>query len=347
MERSKFNKEKEYHMSEATYDLVIIGGGPAGLSAAINGASEIDRVLLIDSGVKVGPCEYTSRLGGQAKGSTSIENYPGFMDVTGTALTTMFAEQAMRLGAELWCPEHAESLRLAPDGCHKIITTRSGREVIAKAVIVAAGLSYNRMSEPGVNELLGKGVMYGSPTHSARLLGECTACIIGGANSAGQAAAHLAKNRDLQVKILVRSKEGLVVGMSQYLVDRLHSLPNVEVLAGAAVVGVHGTNRLEGISYRREGEVSQLNADYMFIYIGASPKVSWLGDSLLLNERGFILTGPDLPANLSAAATYETSMPGVFSIGDCRLHSVKRVAAGCGEGAACMASVHPYLARFP
>jgi thioredoxin reductase (NADPH) len=332
-------------MRKEIYDLVIIGGGPAGLSAAISGASEIDRVLLIDSGVKIRKGIHDDQLGGQAKGSTAIENYPGHMNITGLALMTMFAEQAKVLGAEIWCPDHVESLQLAPDGRHKIIMTRSGKEVLAKTVIIAAGLSYNKMSEPGVNELLGKGVMYGSPTHPAKLLGQCTACIIGGANSAGQAAAHLAKNRDLKVKILVRNKDGLAIGMSQYLVDRLHSLPNVEVLPGAAVVEAHGSNRLESISYRVGEEIRQLDAEYMFIYIGASPKVEWLGDSLLLDERGFILTGNDL-SDGGSVANFTTSMPGVFAVGDVRSGSVKRVAAGGGEGAACMASVHQYLGQM-
>jgi thioredoxin reductase (NADPH) len=332
-------------MSVSVYDVVIIGGGPAGLSAAINGASELQRVLLIDSGVKIREGIHVDQLGGQAKGSTAIENYPGHMNITGLALMTMFAEQAKVLGAEIWCPDHVESLQHAPDGYHKIIMTRSEKRVLAKAVIIAAGLSYNKMSEPGVNELLGKGVMYGSPTHSAKLLGQCTACIIGGANSAGQAAVHLARNRDLQVKILVRNEDGLAIGMSQYLVERLHSLPNVEVLAGSAVVEAHGSNHLERISYRMGGKIRQLDAEYMFIYIGASPKVRWLGDSLLLDERGFILTGNDLPDGESVA-NFTTSMPGVFAVGDVRAGSVKRVAAGGGEGAACMASVHRYLAQI-
>jgi thioredoxin reductase (NADPH) len=333
-------------MTQQVYDLVVIGGGPAGLSAAINGASELSEVLLIDSGVKVSEGEYKDQLGGQAKGSTSIENYPGFIDIPGNLLTMMFAEQAKRLGADIRCPEHVSSLELTTDGVHKLIRTRQGTEVLAKAVIIAAGLSYNKLDAPGVRELLGKGVMYGSPTFNPRLLGSCTVCVVGGANSAGQAVAHLAKNPNLRVKVLVRSPEGLRVGMSQYLVDRLERMANVEVLPASKVIQAHGDMRLERLIYCVGGREEHMDADHLFIYIGASPKVQWLDQSVLLDSRGFVLTGYDLPADLQPATSFATSMPGVFAVGDVRHGSVKRVAAGCGEGAACLGSVHQYLATI-
>ena len=332
-------------MSETVYDVVIIGGGSSGLSAAINAASELPQVLLIDSGVKICQGTYRDQLGGQAKGSTSIENYPGFMDIPGNALMMLFAEQAKRLGAEIRCPDHVESLQLAPDGIHKIVKARQGDTITTKAVIIAAGLSYNKLNAPGVEKLLGKGVMYGSPTSNPRLLGSCTAYVVGGANSAGQAVAHLAKNPNARIKMLVRSPEGLKVSMSQYLIDRIEKMANVEVLPASSVIEVHGDIKLRQLTYQVNGQNVRMDADHLFIYIGASPKVTWLNQAVKMDSRGFVLTGNDIPGNESVAS-YATSMPGVFAVGDVRFGSVKRVAAGGGEGAACMASVHQYLAQM-
>jgi thioredoxin reductase (NADPH) len=267
------------------------------------------------------------------------------MDIPGNALMTLFAEQAKRLGAEIRCPDHVESLELAPDGIHKFVKTRQGDKITTKAVIIAAGLSYNKLSAPGVEKLLGKGVRYGSPTSNPRLLGSCTAFVVGGANSAGQAVAHLAKNPGVQIKMLVRSPEGLRVSMSQYLVDRIEKMSNVEVLPASSVIEAHGDEKLRQLTFEIYGQKRTVNADHLFIYIGASPKVNWINRAVRMDERDFILTGNDIPGRKSVAS-YATSMPGVFAVGDVRSGSVKRVAAGGGEGAACMASVHQYLAQM-
>jgi len=334
-------------MQNEVRDLVIIGGGPAGLSAAINGASELARVTLCDSGRKSHetPGSYHRELGGQAIGSAAIENYAGFPDgITGCELMNRFEVQAMRLGTDILCPHHVEGLKLIERG-YKRVTTREGMEIISKAVLLANGLSYNKLAMPGVNELLGRGVLYGAPTYPPDRLGECTVCVVGGANSAGQAVMHLVKNPNLKIKVLVRGDRTIEHQMSKYLVDRIRACPQVEVLQGVSVVKAVGCVGLEAIHVldadKRE---SVIEAKYLFIYIGAAPKTAWLNGSVMMDARSFIATGPSLGTLYGPKLPYETSMPGVFAAGDIRLDSVKRVAAAVGEGSAAVSNVHQYLA---
>lgn len=334
-------------MENEVHDLVIIGGGPAGLSAAINGASELARVILCDSGRKNldAPGTYHRELGGQAIGSAAIENYAGFPNgITGCELMGRFEVQAMRLGTDILCPHHVHELELIEGGL-KRVKTREGAEIVTKAVLLANGLSYKKLVAPGINELLGRGVLYGAPTYPPDRLGECTVCVVGGANSAGQAVMHLSKNPGLKVKILVRGQRTIEDQMSKYLVDRIRTCPNVEVLQGVSVTEAIGSERLEAVRVvdgeRRENIIE---ANYLFIYIGAAPKTRWLNGAVMMNQRSFIATGTSLGTLYGPKLPYETSIPGVFAAGDIRLDSVKRVAAAVGEGSAAVSNVHQYLA---
>jgi thioredoxin reductase (NADPH) len=328
------------------YDLVIVGGGPSGLSAAINGASELARVLLLDSGKKMPPGGYRRQLGGQAIGSSRIENYPGFPEgISGCELMERFERQALALGTEIRCPEHASSLTLLERGL-KQITTREGSALITKSVILGNGLSYRKLQVPGVVELLGKGVLYGAPTANAHQLGKCTACVVGGANSAGQAVMFLSQNPDCSIKLLVRGKNPIESQMSKYLSDRIYKCPNVEIVLDVSVSAAHGTDRLDSLTLRAgDGREQQIEADHLFVFIGADPKTEWLKGAVMMDSRNFIATGNTLGTLHGPKTDYETSMPGVFAAGDIRYGSVKRVAAGAGEGSAAVAGVHRYLAN--
>ena len=321
-------------------DLLIIGAGPAGLSAAINGASELPKVFMIDSGKKKDGGGYRRQLGGQAIGSSAIKNYPGFpFGATGCELMARFEKQAIGLGAHVLCPEHAYELKM--DGKWKCVRTREGSEIITN------GLSYRKMMVPNVHELLGRGVLYGAPTSNPRALGACRICIVGGANSAGQAAVHLAQNSEAEIAILVRNPGGIRAGMSKYLADEIEACKNVRVIADVSVMRAWGKMRLEGITLGYgDGSSKDHPTDHLFIFIGAEPKVSWLGPCVRKDPRGFVLTGNrDLGISEGVQRlAFETSLSGVFAAGDVRFRSVKRVAAGVGEGSAAIGSVHRYLA---
>lgn len=329
------------------YDLIIVGAGPAGLSAAINGASELNRVLLIDSGKKEDGV-VKDQLGGQVVGSTLIENYPGFPDgISGCQMVALFAKQARNLGAHIRCPERVDSLTL--DGDMKILTTKEGGRFQAKAVILATGLSYKKLEAPGVIELMDKGVRYGAPVSSPDKLGACTICVVGSANSAGQAVMHLAKNSQCTIKVLIRGKKTIADQMSKYLVDRIMGQTNVELLNYTSISQVCGTNRLESVVLDRFGEIENHQIDHLFVFIGAEPKTSWLQGVVMMDERNFILTDRNvspLPDGERERFLYETSISGVFAVGDGRLGSVKRVTAGAGEGGCVIPWVHQYLASI-
>lgn len=320
-------------------DLIIIGGGPAGLAAAINGASEGLNVVLMDSG---------PQLGGQAARSSLIENYPGFPDgISGADLLGNFVRQAGKFRTDLLCPQTAASLRI--DGHRRIVTTDDEQTYVAKMVILATGLSYRRLGTPGLSGLLGRGAQYGSPTIDPLSLGDCTICIIGGANSAGQAAMDLSRNTKAKIKILVR--KNLAAQMSKYLLDRIEQCPTIEVLEGTEVTEVRGTERLEAITVKNgDGTTTDMQTDHLLIFIGASPKTLWIKGTVRLDDRGFILTGRTLVTeNLWDGShgrqplNFETSMPGVFACGDVRVSSIKRVGAAVGEGIATLANCHEYM----
>ena len=317
-----------------TCDLVIVGGGPAGLCAAINAASEGLRVAIVDS--KHG-------LGGQAKESSLLENYPGFPEgITGKDLTGKFVEQAIKFKADILCPVKVVSIGM--DGDSRIVTTDDGEQITTSAVVLACGLSYRRLEAKNIPQFLGRGVFYGAPTGT---FDEKTSIfVVGGANSAGQAACHLATNKNAQVTMLVRGKN-LNDSMSQYLHERIEKIKNIRVLYETEIVEALGHGQLQELTLRSKSDTkTTISADAVYVFIGAAPKTFWLNGIVTKDPKGFILTGKRIQDNWKLERDpfpFETSMPGVFAAGDVRLDSVKRVAAAVGEGSFVVQSVHNYL----
>ena len=322
-------------MTTRECDLIIVGAGPAGFSAAINGASEGLKIILIDSGPS---------LGGQARQSSLIENYPGFPEgISGPDLIDLLHRQTRKFNAQIECPQVASSLEL--DGRHRVITTKAGDLFVSRMAILSGGLSYRKLDAKGVPDLMGKGVVYGAPTCDPLKLGSCDICIVGGANSAGQAAMHLSRNPEARIRLLIR--KGLADQMSTYLVERIRVTPNIEVIEGVEVSEVAGEHMLQSVQVRRfaDGSFDHIDAAHLFIFIGAQPKVEWLDGSVAMDERKFIRTGTDLDADWKLARNpfgFETSMPGVFCAGDLRWNSTKRIAAAAGEGAVALQYCHGY-----
>jgi thioredoxin reductase (NADPH) len=322
------------------YDLVIVGGGPSGLSAAINGASEGLSVLVLDTGPV---------LGGQARESSAIENFPGFADgITGEALTSAMVRQAMRFGCATAVPAQAVRLGVQNDDPRDMPVYRidddHGTFYLARTVLLANGLSYRRHPASGLGQFMGRGCWYGmSP--GGRPTEKCEVAVVGGANSAGQAVLHLAKNRKAHIRLLVRRK--LADQMSQYLIDRIRATPNIEVCENCELLETEGAGRLEAVQVRTDDVVARLPMDYLFIYIGAVPRTWWLaGSGIELDPKGFIVTDNGLAPDKfghQMALPYETSLPGVFAAGDIRSGSVKRIASAVGEGAQALQMIHRRL----
>ena len=326
------------HAVDPAYDLVVIGGGPAGLAASVYGASEGLSTLLIEERAP----------GGQAGQSSRIENYLGFpKGISGADLTRRAVSQATRLGAEILVPASVE--RIERKDPFRIIHLIEGSSITAKAVIVASGVTYRRLPAIGVDELSGTGVYYGtSQVDAVRHKGE-PVYVVGGGNSAGQAALFLTRFTD-DVTIVIR-RDDLVATMSQYLVDAIEASPSVNVRANARVVEVIGEGhlgslRLADTTTSAETEVS---AGALFIFIGQGARTDWIADLVELDDRGFIMTGLDLGPlkdwNVDRdPLPFETSVPGVFSAGDVRHGSIRRVAGATGEGATAVRFVHKHLA---
>ncbi len=321
-------------------DLIIVGAGPSGFSAAINGASEGLKVAIIDSGPD---------LGGQAAQSSLIENYPGFPEgISGTDLIERFVRQARNFNADILFPQRAN--RLIMDGRRRIVTTKEDCEFVGRMVILSGGLSYRKLQAAGMAGLYEKGVRYGAPTCDPHAMGTCSIGIVGGANSAGQAAMHMSKNPCASVRLYVRKK--IADQMSTYLIDRIRATPNIEVVEGVEVIEVAGEESLERVTIRNLVDKSTTKDDlqHLFIFIGAQPKVEWLGDGVAMDKLGFIRTGADLDDRWSVATRdpfgFETSMPGVFCCGDLRLGSTKRIAAAGGEGVVALQHCHNFT-RIP
>jgi thioredoxin reductase (NADPH) len=325
------------------YDLVITGAGPAGLAAAVYGASEGLKTLMIE---REAP-------GGQAGLSSRIENYLGFpAGITGWDLTQRAVTQAKRFQAEILAPQEVEALRI--DGPYKYLKLSNGTEVWCHALVIATGLQWRRLGIPGMDQLQGAGVYYGAGIVEARSCKDEDVYIVGGANSAGQAAVHFS-GYARRVVMLVRG-ESLAATMSRYLIDRIEQTSNIEVQTGASVVEVCGGIRLEEISIKchETGAVDRVKASSLFIFIGAEPRTNWLEGVVERDDRGFIMTGADLvregkrPKGWSLdrdPGLLETSVPGVFAVGDVRHGSVKRVASGVGEGSIAIQFVHQYLSK--
>ena len=325
------------------YDLVVIGGGPAGLGAAVYGASEGLRTVLVER----------TATGGQAGQSSRIENYLGFPDgVSGAQLTDRARRQATRFGAEVLTARDVVGLEV--NGPARSVRFADGSAIDAHTVILATGVSYRQLAAPGVESLTGRGVFYGST------LTEATACagqevfIVGGANSAGQAAVYLARHAQ-SVTLLVRGPS-LEKSMSYYLIQQIAGIPAISVRTCTDVVAALGEDHLKGLTLRDSaaGTTQDVEAQYLFVFIGAAPLTDWLDGVVARDARGFVLSGPDLSAEgkpprgwpLDRAPYHlETSVPGVFVAGDARAESAKRVASAVGEGAMAVMLVHRYLEK--
>jgi thioredoxin reductase (NADPH) len=321
--------------TQAHYDLVIVGGGPAGLAAAVYGASEGLRTVMVERDAP----------GGQAGQSSLIENYLGFpAGLSGSDLARRATDQARRLGAELLSVRDAEALRV--EGAGRVVELSGGATLSANCVLVASGVSYRQMDAPGFAELTGAGIYYGAAMTEARSCSQQDVVIIGGANSAGQAAVYFSRFART-VTMLVRA-DSLERSMSQYLIEQLATRPNVVVRTrSAAVAAVGSGGRLQRLLVRDDDGESELDADACFVFIGATPRTDWLEGVVARDERGFILAGLDAKVDgwplKRDPYLLETSAPGVFVAGDVRARSIKRVASAVGEGSMAVSLVHQYL----
>ena len=323
------------------YDLVIVGGGPAGLAAAVYGASEGLTTVMIE---REAP-------GGQAGMSSRIENYLGFPSgLSGSDLARRAVAQARRFGVEILSPQEAVSMRV--EGGSKFVKLSDGVELGAKSLLIATGVAYRKLDVPGMERLQGAGVYYGAAMTEAATCKDEDVYIVGGANSAGQAAMFFSKYAK-RVVMLVRGNS-LAAGMSQYLVEQIKQTPNIHVELNSQVSEVFGSDRLEELSIMcaTSGDTQRVPAASLFIFIGAAPGTDWLHGALERDEKGFILTGPDLIKAGKAPKGWtlerepwllEASVPGIFVAGDVRYRSIKRVASGVGEGANAVQFVHQYL----
>ena len=319
------------------YDLVIVGGGPAGLGAAVYGASEGLRTVMVE---REAP-------GGQAGQSSRIENYLGFpVGLSGSDLARRATDQARRLGAELLTVQEAVSLDV--EGAARLVRLSDGGVLSANTVLVASGVSYRKLDAPGFAELTGAGIYYGAALTEARACANQHVIVIGGANSAGQAAVYFSGYAG-KVTMLVRAGS-LAKSMSHYLIEQIAALENVEVRTGAVALGAEGNDgHLRALRIRAsDGTETVEDADACFVFIGASPRTDWLEGVVARDERGFILAGTDVPKQgwpLSRDPyVLETSVPGVFVAGDVRTRSIKRVASAVGEGSMAVSLIHEYLA---
>jgi thioredoxin reductase (NADPH) len=323
------------------YDLVVIGGGPAGLGAAVYGASEGLRTVLVER----------SATGGQAGQSSRIENYLGFPDgVSGAQLTDRARRQAAKFGAEILTARDVSALEV--NGAARVVRFSDGSAIAAHSVILATGVSYRQLAAPGCEDLTGCGVFYGSALTEAPSCQGQDVYIVGGANSAGQAAMYLSRGAK-SVTLLVRGAS-LSASMSHYLIQQIEESPNIQVRCRTVVEAAHGDGHLERLTLRDvdSGQIEQVDAQWVFVFIGAAPLTDWLDGTVQRDERGFILAGPDLTFDGRPPEGWEldrppyhleTSVPGVFVAGDARSESAKRVASAVGEGAMAVMLVHRYL----
>jgi len=319
------------------YDLVIVGGGPAGLAAAVYGASEGLKTIMVESEAP----------GGQAGQSSRIENYLGFpAGLSGSDLARRATDQARRLGAELLTLQDAAGLRV--EGSGRIVELSGGGSLSASSVLVASGVSYRQLDVPGFAELNGQGIYYGAALTEARSCADQHVVVIGGANSAGQAAVYFSKYAH-RVTMLVRA-DSLAKSMSHYLIEQIDGLENVDVRTRTEAVGAEGDGRLHALRIRHaNGDESTEDVDACFVFIGALPRTDWLAGVVARDERGFILSGLDAKSDRWPLERdpfpLETSVPGVLVAGDVRARSIKRVASAVGEGSMAVSLIHQYLAE--
>jgi thioredoxin reductase (NADPH) len=325
------------------YDLAIVGGGPAGLAAAVYGASEGLKTIMLESEAP----------GGQAGLSSRIENYLGFPSgLSGADLARRAVTQAKRFGVEILSPVSVTNLKV--DGPYRFLQMSNGSQVSSHAVVLATGVQWRKLDVPGMDRLQDAGVYYGAASTEALSCRDEDVYIVGGANSAGQAAMFFAKYAR-RVVMLVRGPS-LAATMSQYLIDQIAQTPNIQLEVNTRVVEVHGADHLEEISILcdQSGETSRIPATALFIFIGAEPKTAWLDGVVERDSKGFILTGTSLLQDGKPPKGWnmdrdpdllETSVPGVFAVGDVRCGSTKRVASSVGEGSVAIQFVHQYLSK--
>ncbi len=325
------------------YDVCIVGGGPAGLAAAVYAASEGLRTVVVE---REAP-------GGQAGQSASIENYLGFpKGLSGADLTQRAMAQVARFGAEIVLAQDVAGFESR--GPVRVVRFEGSGELEARSLIVTTGVSYRRLEADGLDELTGRGAYYGANAADARQVDGDEVYVVGAANSAGQAALNLAGFAK-RVVLVVRG-ESLTTSMSQYLVDRILADPTIDVRYRSEVAAARGDGHLEQLTLRDRdtGETEDVDTSWLFVFIGASPRTDWLGTEVVRDAHGFVVTGPELLASPQARAwplsrppyALETSTPGVFAAGDVRLDSMKRVASAVGEGAMAVHLVHRYLATI-
>jgi thioredoxin reductase (NADPH) len=326
------------------YDLIVIGGGPAGLGAAVYGASEGLRTVLIEQ----------EAIGGQAGLSSRIENYLGFPSgIGGGDLARRATTQARRFGAEMLLASEVTAMEIC--GSARVVHLANGAQLSAHAVLLTTGAAYRRLDAPGVDAFTGTGVYYGATATEAQSVRGEDVYIVGGANSAGQAAVYFAQTART-VTIVVRGSS-LGLSMSHYLVQQIAQLPNVRVRTDSSVIDAGGGDHLEWLRVldSQTGTEEKVDASWLFVFIGAAPCTDWLGKAVVRDESGFVLTGPDLVREGQLPTDWpldrqpyflETSVPGVFAAGDVRGRSVKRVASAVGEGAMAVTLVHRYLEQL-
>jgi thioredoxin reductase (NADPH) len=328
------------------YDVVIIGAGPAGLAAGVYAGSEGLKALIIE---REAP-------GGQAGTSSKIENYLGFPEgISGKLLTQYARDQATKFGVEILAPQEVQSLRI--EDKYRIVTLTSGEEISTYVVLIASGVQYVKVNAPGMEELTGRGVYYGAAMTEALSCEGNDVFLIGGANSAGQAALFIARYART-VNMMIRA-DSLEKSMSQYLIDAICKVPNIKVRLRSEVTAAHGSDHLDSVTVVRKDrsgavvETTQEPAQALFIFIGAAPQTEYLDGIVARDSRGFILAGPDLKKDGKLPKTWtvdrdpyllETSVPGIFVAGDAQAGSVKRVASGVGSGAIAISFIHQYLA---
>jgi thioredoxin reductase len=321
------------------FDVAVVGAGPAGLAAAVDASSEGLRTVVVEH----------EAVGGQAGTSSMIRNYPGFSQgISGATLAQEIRRQAWSFGTTFVYMRRAESLS-RKDGRYRLRLS-DGRVLTSRTVVIATGATYRRLGIPRLEDLQGRGVFYGAATSEAPAMRGRNVFVAGGGNSAGQTALHMARWAG-KVTVLVRA-ESLADSMSDYLIRQIGATPNVDVCYRVQVVDGTGTGHLESLvlADTASGARRSVPADALFVLVGSQPRTEWLGDSVVRDHRGFILTGPDLLARTSPRwplgrppLPLETSLPGVFAAGDVRQGSVKRVAAAVGEGAAAIPLVHRHL----
>jgi thioredoxin reductase (NADPH) len=322
------------------YDLIVVGAGPAGLAAAVYGASEGVHTLLIDKEVP----------GGQAGTSSLIENYLGFpKGLSGADLARRATAQASRLGAEILSAQEVTGIELRDP--YRVVKLADGSQLVCRALIISSGVSVRELDVPGIESVTGAGVYYGAAFTEASSYRGKHVYVVGGANSAGQGAVFLSQFAE-QVTMLVRSS--LAQSMSSYLIEQIEACENIDVQLGTEVIEVHGSNQLEAITIRNKdtGETRQEPTPAIFVFIGAQPHTKMLGDLVEKSSAGFILTGPDLSINGNRSAEWklkrdpylmETSVPGIFATGDVRHGVIRRVASAVGQGSTAISLVHEYL----